>query len=94
LNVALANDDIAAELLDGEILYTLKKAQIIVESWRRHCDAVSPHASIGDKSPASEVFAPAFAAWLATQSRPVPPTTLAPRSWRREQPPAGTWLQV
>jgi hypothetical protein len=24
------------ELLDGEIFYTLKEAQIVIESWRRH----------------------------------------------------------
>ena len=32
------------ELLDGEIFYTLKEAQIIVESWRRHYNTVRPHA--------------------------------------------------
>jgi hypothetical protein len=24
------------ELLDGEIFYTLREAQIVIESWRRH----------------------------------------------------------
>ena len=35
------------ELLDGEIFYTLREAQIVIESWRRHYNAVRPHASIG-----------------------------------------------
>ena len=35
------------ELLDGEIFYTLREAQIIIESWRRHYNTVRPHASIG-----------------------------------------------
>ena len=35
------------ELLDGEIFYTLKEAQIVIESWRRHYNAVRPHASLG-----------------------------------------------
>jgi len=28
------------ELLDGEIFYTLREAQIVIESWRRHYNAV------------------------------------------------------
>ena len=27
------------ELLDGEIFYTLREAQIVIESWRRHFNA-------------------------------------------------------
>ncbi len=34
------------ELLDGEIFYTLREAQIIIESWRRHYNTVRPHASL------------------------------------------------
>ena len=30
------------ELLDGEIFYTLREAQIVIESWRRHYNAVRP----------------------------------------------------
>ena len=30
------------ELLEGEIFYTLKEAQIVIESWRRHYNAVRP----------------------------------------------------
>jgi len=69
------------ELLDGEIFYTLKEAQIVIESWRRHYNGVRPHASLGYRAPAPEVFVPAFAAWPAAQPRPAPPATLplAPR---------------
>ena len=35
------------ELLNGEIFYTLREAQIVVESWRHHYNAVRPHASLG-----------------------------------------------
>ena len=69
------------ELLNGEIFYTLREAQIIIESWRRHYNAIRPHASLGYKPPAPEVFVPAFTAWPASLRRPAPPTTLA-------QPPA------
>jgi transposase InsO family protein len=69
------------ELLDGEIFYTLREAQIIIESWRRHYNTIRPHASLGYKPPAPEVFVPAFAAWPAALRQPAPPVTLA-------QPPA------
>jgi putative transposase len=71
------------ELLDGEVFYTLREAQIIIESWRRHYNTVRPHASIGYRAPAPEVFIPALAAWPAAQPRPAPPAmpTLAPRPW-------------
>ena len=69
------------ELLDGEIFYTLREAQIVIESWRRHYNTVRPHASIGYQAPAPEVFVPALATWPAAQPRPAPPAMLplAPR---------------
>src|SRR6202158_4851715 len=67
------------EVLDGEIFYTLREAQIIIESWRRHYNTVRPHASIGYRAPAPVVFVPAFAAWPAALRRPASPGTLAPR---------------
>ena len=69
------------ELLDGEVFYTLREAEIVIESWRRHYNAVRPHASLGYRAPAPEVFVPSFVAWPAAQPRPAPPATLplAPR---------------
>src|SRR5262249_42713487 len=32
------------ELLNGEIFYTLREAQIVIESWRRHYNTIRPHA--------------------------------------------------
>src|ERR1700749_1450073 len=64
------------ELLDGEIFYTLREAQIVIESWRRHYNAIRPHASIGYRAPAPEVFVPALAAWPAAQPQPAPPAML------------------
>jgi transposase InsO family protein len=37
------------ELLDAEIVYTLREAQIIIESWRRHYNTIRPHESLGYK---------------------------------------------
>ena len=64
------------ELLDGEIFYSLHEAEIVIESWRRHYNMVRPHASIGYRAPAPEVFVPALAAWPAAQPRPAPPAML------------------
>src|ERR687884_791424 len=54
---------------------------IIIESWRRHYNTVRPHASLGYKPPAPEVFVPALAAWPAAQPGSASPATLplAPR---------------
>jgi putative transposase len=45
------------ELLDGEIFYSLREAQTVIESWRRHYNRIRPHAP--------EVVVPALAAWPA-----------------------------
>ena len=37
--------------------YTLREAQIVIESWRRHYNTIRPHASIGYKPPAGGVRA-------------------------------------
>ena len=34
------------ELLDGEIFYSLREAQIVIESWRRHYNHASQHPSV------------------------------------------------
>jgi putative transposase len=68
------------ELLDGEIFYSLREAHIVIESWRRHYNAIRPHQSLGYRPPAPEVFVPAFAAWPAALRPPASPATLAKRS--------------
>ena len=73
------NTRLRDELLDGEIFYSLAEAKIVIESWRRHYNAVRPHGSLGYKPPAPEVFVPALAARAAAQSRPATPPALASR---------------
>ncbi|MBL6082210.1 transposase, partial [Belnapia sp. T18] len=63
------------ELLDGEIFYSLREAEVVIESWRRHYNTVRPHASLGFRPPAPEVFMSTFAAWPVALRRPAPPTT-------------------
>jgi len=57
------------ELLNGELFYSLREAQIIIENWRRHYNTRRPHASLGYRPPAPEVFVSAMAAW---PTRPTP----------------------
>ena len=56
--MAGTNARLRDELLDGEIVYTLCEAKIVIESWRRHYNAIRPHASLGYRAPAPEVFVP------------------------------------
>jgi Transposase and inactivated derivatives len=44
------------ELLNGEIFYTLKEAQIIIKQWSRHYNTKRPHSSLGYKPPTPEVL--------------------------------------
>lgn len=63
------------ELLNGEIFYSLREAQIVIESWRRHFNAIRPHQSLGYRAPAPEVFVPAIAAWPYSRATPAPSST-------------------
>ena len=44
------------ELLDGEIFYSLKEAQIIIEDWRRHYNTKRPHSALEYRPPAPETI--------------------------------------
>ena len=46
------------ELLNGEIFYTLKEAQIIIEDWRSHYNTKRPHSALGSRPPAPETIVP------------------------------------
>ena len=39
------------DLLNGEIFYSLKEAQTVIEQWRRHYNEERPHSAIGNKTP-------------------------------------------
>jgi putative transposase len=42
------------ELLNGEIFYTLREAQVIIERWRHEYNTFRPHSSLGYRPPAPE----------------------------------------
>ena len=44
------------ECLNGEIFYSLKEAQIVIEQWRKHYNTIRPHSSLGYKPPAPEAI--------------------------------------
>jgi len=69
------------KLLNGEVFYSLREAEIVIESWRRPCNTVRPHASLRYRPPAPEVLIPALAACPAAPARSAPPARLpvAPR---------------
>ena len=46
------------ELLDGEIFYSLREAQVVIEDWRRHYNTIRPHSSLGYRPPAPETIVP------------------------------------
>ena len=48
------NGKLRDELLDGEIFYTLREAQVIVERWRREYNTFRPHSSLAYRPPAPE----------------------------------------
>jgi transposase InsO family protein len=46
------------ELLNGEIFYTLKEAQVVIEHWRKYYNTKRPHSALGYRPPAPEVMLP------------------------------------
>jgi putative transposase len=52
------NGKLRDELLNGEIFYSLREAQIIIERWRNHYNTKRPHSSLGYRPPAPCAFSP------------------------------------
>jgi len=48
------NGRLRDELLNGEIFYSLREAQIIMEGWRHHHNTRRPHSALGYRPPAPE----------------------------------------
>ena len=42
------------EFLNGEIFYSLREAQILIEEWRKHYNAKRPHSALGYRPPTPE----------------------------------------
>ena len=52
------NSRLRDELLNGEIFYSLKEAQIVIEEWRKHYNTVRPRSALGYRPPAPETIVP------------------------------------
>jgi putative transposase len=65
------NSKLRDECLNGEIFYSLKEAQIIIEMWRKEYNTVRPHSALGYRPPAPAAYNPAFFPKPVSQLRPV-----------------------
>jgi putative transposase len=52
------NSKLRDELLEGEQFSTLYEAQVLIERWRCHYNAIRPHSSLGYRPPAPETILP------------------------------------
>jgi len=52
------NGKLRDELLNGEIFYTLKEAQVIIERWRQEYNTIRPHSSLNYRPPAPQTAWP------------------------------------
>ena len=68
------NGKLRDELLDGEIFYTLREAEVLIEEWRRIYNQIRPHSSPGYRPPAPET--------TTLPNKPHPDACLRPHSLR------------
>ncbi len=47
------NGKLRDECLNGEIFFSLRKAQVVIEMWRKHYNTVRPHSALGYRGPRS-----------------------------------------
>ena len=52
------NGKLRDELLNREIFYTLREAQVLIENWRVEYNTFRPHSSLGYQPPAPEAILP------------------------------------
>ena len=64
------NGRLRDELLNGEVFYTLKEAQVMIERWRHHYNHIRPHSSLGYKPPAPLASTKERASAIATAPAP------------------------
>jgi putative transposase len=52
------NGKLRDECLNGEIFYSLREAQVIIEKWRIHYNTKRPHSALGYRAPAPVTITP------------------------------------
>jgi transposase InsO family protein len=66
------NGKLRDEWLNGEIFYSLREAQVVIEKWRVVYNTLRPHSALGYRPPAPAAFAPQLAA-LRSPTAPYEP---------------------
>jgi putative transposase len=67
------NGKLRDEVLDREIFYTLREAQVIIERWRVEYNSFRPHSSLNYRPPAPEAI---LTTWIV-QTKPEDPPPLS-----------------
>jgi putative transposase len=65
------NGKLRDECLNGEIFYSLKEAQVLIEQWRVEYNTQRPHSALGYRRPAPAACTPARALNPVSQQRAV-----------------------
>ena len=63
------NGKLRDECLNGEIFYSLKEAQVVIEQWRVQYNTLRPHSALGYRPPAPAA------------GNPYPPPSTVPQPW-------------
>jgi transposase InsO family protein len=71
------NGKLRDECLNGEIFYSMREAQVVIEKWRVEYNTWRPHSALGYRPPAPASFAPRMAA-LRSPSAPYDPPFAPP----------------
>lgn len=72
------NGKMRDECLNGEIFYSLREAQIVIEKWRVEYNTRRPHSALGYRPPAPAAFAPRMMALRSPTAPCEPPSASLP----------------
>ena len=72
------NGKLRDECLNGEIFYSLKEAQIVIEKWRVEYNTRRPHSALGYRPPAPGAFSPQMATLRSPTAPCEPPFASLP----------------
>ena len=65
------NGKLRDECWNGEIFYSLKEAQVVIEQWRQEYNTRRPHSALGYRPPAPGPIASPRASMVASSSSPL-----------------------
>jgi len=65
------NGKLRDELLNGEIFYNMREAQVVIEGWRTLYNTKRPHSALGYRPPAPAAILPPGGGWPLVQAQPV-----------------------